>query len=79
MMDTALLLVRLLLAGVFALARVARLADWSGARRAAIDFGVSARLKSCRVRPHNLRSILGTPRCSVRRPRLRRASSGVVH
>ena len=79
MMDTALLLARLLLAGVFALAGVARLADWSGARRAAIDFGVPARLKSCRVRPHNLRGALGTPRCLVRRPCLRGASSGAVH
>src|SRR5919199_1137875 len=43
-MDTALLIARLLLAAVFAVAALAKLADRRGARRALIDFGVPAAL-----------------------------------
>src|SRR4051812_25156461 len=40
MMDAALLIARLVLAGVFALAGVAKLSDLKGSRQAIIDFGV---------------------------------------
>jgi peroxiredoxin len=40
MMDAALLIARLVLAGVFTLAGVAKLADLKGSRQAIIDFGV---------------------------------------
>src|SRR5918999_5970644 len=40
MMDAALLIARLVLAGVFSLAGVAKLADLKGSRQAIIDFGV---------------------------------------
>ncbi|MGH3086726.1 MAG: MauE/DoxX family redox-associated membrane protein [Rubrobacteraceae bacterium] len=43
-MGTALLIVRLLLAGVFALAAFSKLADRKGSRTAAVDFGVPERL-----------------------------------
>ncbi len=43
-MDLALLLARLLLAGVFAVAGTAKLADREGSRRSAVDFGVPAPL-----------------------------------
>ena len=39
-MDIALLVVRLLLAGVFAVSGVAKLADRAGSRQAMTDFGV---------------------------------------
>jgi thiol-disulfide isomerase/thioredoxin len=44
MMDTILLLVRLVLAAIFAVAGLAKLADRAGSRQALIDFGVPARL-----------------------------------
>jgi hypothetical protein len=44
--STALLLVRLALAGVLGVAAVAKLADQPGARRAAVGFGVSERAAS---------------------------------
>ena len=40
MMDAALLIARLVLAGVFSLAGVAKLSDIKGSRQAIIDFGV---------------------------------------
>jgi peroxiredoxin len=43
-MDAALLALRLLLAGVFLIAGVAKLADLPGSRRAVVGFGVSERL-----------------------------------
>ena len=43
-MDASLLVARLVLAGVFALAALAKLADRAGSRRALIDFGVPAAL-----------------------------------
>ena len=43
-MDAALLIARLVLAGVFAVAGVAKLSDLEGSRKAIIDFGVPARL-----------------------------------
>jgi uncharacterized membrane protein YphA (DoxX/SURF4 family) len=43
-MDTVLLLARLLLASVFALAGLAKLADRDGSRQAIIDFGLPAAL-----------------------------------
>jgi uncharacterized membrane protein YphA (DoxX/SURF4 family) len=43
-MDLALLLARLLLAGVFVVAGAAKLADREGSRRSAVDFGVPAPL-----------------------------------
>ena len=43
-MDLALLLVRLLLAGVFALAGFAKLADLAGSRKGMAEFGVPAAL-----------------------------------
>lgn len=42
-MGSALLVLRLLLAGVFGVAGVAKLADLSGSRRAVVDFGVPER------------------------------------
>jgi len=39
-MDAALLIARLVLAGVFTLAGVAKLSDLKGSRRAIINFGV---------------------------------------
>ncbi|MER3439065.1 MAG: hypothetical protein C4346_16575, partial [Chloroflexota bacterium] len=42
-MDTALVLARLLLAGVFAVAGIAKLLDREGSRQAVIDFGVPVR------------------------------------
>ena len=45
-MQVALLCIRLLLAGVFALAAVAKLADLSGSRRAVAGFGVPPRVAS---------------------------------
>jgi peroxiredoxin len=45
-MGTALLIARLLLASVFALAGVAKLADRAGSKQAIVDFGVSALLAS---------------------------------
>jgi methylamine dehydrogenase accessory protein MauD len=45
-MDLALLLARLLLAGVFVVAGAAKLADREGSRRSAVDFGVPAPLTS---------------------------------
>ena len=45
-MDAALLIARLLLAGVFALAGVAKLSDLAGSRKAIIDFGLPAVLAS---------------------------------
>jgi peroxiredoxin/uncharacterized membrane protein YphA (DoxX/SURF4 family) len=42
--DTVLLVLRLLLAGVFAVAGVAKLADLRGSRRAIVDFGLPAAL-----------------------------------
>jgi uncharacterized membrane protein YphA (DoxX/SURF4 family) len=45
-MDTVLLLARLLLASVFAVAGLAKLADRDGSRRAIIDFGLPAALAS---------------------------------
>src|SRR5687767_6210075 len=42
MMDAALLIARLVLGAVFALAGVAKLSDLKGSRRAIIDFGVPA-------------------------------------
>ena len=44
-MDAALLVARLLLALVFAVAGVAKLVDRPGARQAIIDFGLPARLR----------------------------------
>src|SRR5919107_3370790 len=46
MMDAALLIARLVLAGVFALAGVAKLSDLEGSRKAIIDFGLPAVLAS---------------------------------
>src|ERR671910_584689 len=46
MMDAALLIARLVLAGVFALAGVAKLSDLEGSRQAIIDFGLPALLAS---------------------------------
>ena len=43
-MGTALLIARLLLASVFALAGVAKLADRAGSKQAIVDFGVPAPL-----------------------------------
>ena len=43
-MDLVLLMARLLLAGVFGTAGVAKLADWPASRQAIIGFGVSSRL-----------------------------------
>src|SRR5829696_8889444 len=45
-MGTALLIARLLLASVFALAGVAKLADRAGSKQAIVDFGVSALVAS---------------------------------
>ncbi|HEX5701393.1 MAG TPA: TlpA disulfide reductase family protein [Rubrobacter sp.] len=45
-MDAALLIARLLLAGVFALAGVAKLSDLEGSRKAIIDFGLPVVLAS---------------------------------
>ena len=45
-MDAALLIARLVLAGVFALAGVAKLSDLEGSRKAIIDFGLPAVLAS---------------------------------
>ena len=45
-MSTALLVVRLLLAGVLGVAAVGKLADRAGSRRAVVDFGVPERLAS---------------------------------
>ena len=45
-MGTALLIARLLLASVFALAGVAKLADRAGSKQAVVDFGVPAPLAS---------------------------------
>jgi methylamine dehydrogenase accessory protein MauD len=43
-LDAAILCARLLLAIVFAVAGVAKLADWAGTRQAVVDFGVPAAL-----------------------------------
>ena len=43
-MEVALLVARLLLAGVFLVAGVAKLADRAGSRQAIVDFGLPARL-----------------------------------
>jgi uncharacterized membrane protein YphA (DoxX/SURF4 family) len=45
-MDAALLIAHLVLAGVFALAGVAKLSDLEGSRKAIIDFGLPAVLAS---------------------------------
>lgn len=45
-MGTGLLIARLLLASVFALAGVAKLADRAGSKQAVVDFGVPAPLAS---------------------------------
>ena len=45
-MDAALLIARLVLAGVFTLAGVAKLSDLEGSRKAIIDFGLPAVLAS---------------------------------
>src|SRR5512144_2153538 len=45
-MDLMLLTARLLLAGIFAIAGVAKLADWPASRYAIVGFGVPSRLST---------------------------------